>query len=347
MKKFLLSTLLILTFTLSAFTEFRYLDTDDPVRVMQRETDGTFSWETFESTQACMDHYDIERLKHIHRAGEIVFHYETSTAHPSKPAYVHIYITPEPNSDVDIRWNWIEYPFVYFHDDHEHIYDQDYHPPGYHDFISYMEDYGWIDVDDTDLSFILSIDDNLQEMIDAAREAWGLAIAPDNMPPVWRSHIQQHGGDWVKYGDNFDDYYIAIVDITPSYNFANPTHSAYFRKHNVRRYQHTFDDNDIKATLNYSNTSALETNDVFIDYRHDIVNIKMANGEAIVRDLRNLTGLPYVSFEAGNKWYIAQVRSVSYAEETIILNCVAKAKQGDFSNNESLTAGIEQINDDD
>ena len=327
------------------FAEFRYLNGNDPVRVMNRETDGTFAWETFDSVQACLDAYDIDNTREIYNAGELVYHYRLNSTIPFP--YVHVWITTEPGFDVDIRWNYADHPVVYFHEDHEHIYDWDYHPSDYHDLISLMEDYGWIDEDDTDLSFILSVDENLQEMVDPGREAWGLAVFPNRQPPAWRSHIQQRGEDWVKYGEDVDDYYIANVDIAPSNNFANPTRSAYFRKHNERRYSHTFDDNDIKATLSFSNTSALETNDVFIDYRHDIVNIKMTNGADIVRELRSLTGLPWVSFESANKWYIAQVRSASYAEGTIVLTCVAKAKQGNFSNNESLNVGIEQINDDD
>ena len=358
MKRFF--SLLLLSLSLSLFTltshAFEILDEEDGVWVMDADaSDDSFSWTYYSSVQTCLDELDIEEDQKggAGYAGDIVLHYKRVIDRRNSDPSVYVTVLADSNTDdptpIWINWRWKNHPHVYFLDYYEDIWDTTIHPHAYQDFILLCNDEGYIDPDDESHEplIVIAALDKLQVMVDNARVAWGLAKFPNRLPPTWHSHIQQRGGDWVKYGEDVDDYYIANVDIAPSNNFANPTRSAYFRKHNERRYSHTFDDNDIKATLNFSNTSDLEINDVFIDYRHDIVNIKMANGADIVRELRSLTGLPWVSFESGSKWYIAQVRSANYAEGTIILTCVAKAKKGNFSNNESLAVGIEQINDDD
>ena len=353
---FFLFLLITLFITVGGYGTEEILDEDDGVWVMDADaSDDTYSWTHYSSVQACLDALDIEEDQEggAGYAGDIVLHYKRVISSRNSDPSVYVTVLLDSNSDdpfpVWINWRWKLHPHVHFLDYYEDIFDHSGHPFDYGDFIGLCQDEGYLheDDDEDDAPIVIAALDKLQIMVDNARVAWGLAKFPNRLPPAWRSHIQQRGEDWVKYGENVDDYYIANVDIAPSNNFANPADSAYFRRHNVRRYSHTFDDNDLKPTLNFSNTSDLETNDVFIDYRHDIVNIKMDNGADIVRELRSLTGLPWVSFESGSKWYIAQVRSASYAEGTIVLTCVAKAKKGNFSNNESLTAGIEQINDDD
>ena len=341
MKRILLGLTILLGFFASlGQADFRLLDETDEVRVMQREDDGSFEWEKYDSVQSCLDHYDIDGSSDIHLAGEVVYHYNVSNSYGY--SYVHVWVSPEPYNDVDIAWKWSEYAHVYFNSDHHDIFNPDTHPEDYEDFITYMIEYGWFSEDDPDDALINSLDLNLQQMVDNARTAWGLALFPDSLPPRWRSHIKQKGGDWVKYGDSIGDYYIANVDITASYNYANPANSNYWRRHDTRRYHHTFDNNDLATELNYILLPVdPDRTEVTIDYNHHIVNVTMPDIAEIFGKIPNLA---YVSFESkqGDKWYIARVRSKSLVDGILILNCVSKAKEGNFNNHERVVVGLEQ-----
>lgn len=335
-RKFFTGLLLVLLPFIS-LASFEVLDETDPVRHFDFNDEGEYTLTSYNALQAYLDAYDATSLFELN-FDDILLYYKST---PSRNTVV-FYL-----NDTDVGWDWKAHPHAYIAAEHDSV-NSIAHPSDYMDIIHLLEGADYYDRDADDPSAIMiSVMSNLQEMINAAREAYGLSKFPNSIPGAWVSHRQQTGGDWVKYGADVDDYYIANIDIRPSANYTNPARSSDFRRHNVRRYRHTsFDDNDVKTKLNFSSVATLEINEVSIGYDFlNIVNIKMANGQAIVNNLRSLTGMPWVSFEGTNQWYIAQVKSVSYNTEfdTMVLNCVPKAKKGTFSDNESLSVGIEQI----
>ena len=353
MKKllFLLFTAVLITFTAHA-EPFRVLNHDDEVRLMDFDDDGTFTWITYENLDAYAtanglpENYNLSNIYNA-RPNDVVLFYDTVQTRTLFRAALEFSLL-----EVDVTWDWVKHPHVHFLDFPNQLGNDSFHPSEYADLIALMQQSGYYDPDAASHPALLSLVENMQEMIDNARGAWGLEVFPDSAPAQWVSGTSITGEDWFHIGLTDDtgeyhqEFFIARIDIHRDHNTTSPDESAAFRPHYRRRLIYVFDSDDLALNKPvYNGTEVVGLNSIQIVYSTKTIFLAFETASEAQTALNAMPRFGWISLETGIKWYIARITQKYISEgatRTITFRCDPQAKKGTFGGGESVKFQLSQ-----
>ena len=355
-KRFVLTTLLLFSIVLPIYG-FELYNENNEVRVMDIAPGNvSFAWETFDNVSECLRQRNVptkEWRDNIYRAGDVVMYYHLDLSDDRFRVWMRIWVSSNTvaRDFLHNSWKWIDHPHVNFEGNSD-IANFHSHPATYYDIISYMSVCGYIPKDlslVTRNPIVISLDNNLQEMIDNARLAWGLDIFPDSMPPDWTTGVSIRGGDWVKMADDHLDFWIARIDISATNNTIEPEEGAAWRSRIHRRSRWVFDDDDFSETKTVFSSSAdgfFQTDSVGISYSENGILLGLATAEKAANVLSMIPHPGRISLEQESgidKYYVARIISKSISSSSnsvIVLGCDPYEKKGEFAHGEDAIVGI-------
>ena len=148
----------------------------------------------------------------------------------------------------DCRWSWVDHPHVPFHDYPDNHGSYTFYDIDIGDFTSLVR--GNPGLRAAPAAAVEALDTNVQEMIDNARRAYGLAAYKP--AAKWSACVAVSGGDWVyetlldAAGAYHQEFFIARIDIEACKNIIKPDSSVAFRSQDRRRFSYDFDDKGTK-----------------------------------------------------------------------------------------------------
>ena len=346
-------TLRILTFAMigvllcaaTAFAVFTYFDEDDPMWVFDAPIDNNFEvftpvWESYPNVQAFLDAYDvatIDTYSFDHLEDVVLSYTATANEFAFRPS---IYFVC---SVVEVFWDWIEHPHVHFLDYPEQLNDSQFHPSDYEDILGLIQGAGIYNRNTGEGEANgIAVFNRIQEMVDDARDAWGLALFPGTPPQEWQAGIPISGESWWRIEGSPLDYRIANINIDAESNTRSPEHSAAYRLVSQRRYMPYFDRDDIYKDMSISDSlENLGVDEVFVDHVSHNVYLRLDTDE-IIEVFNQINRHADISIEVGNRWYIGRVTHRAYNPEleAIELRTDPHAENGEFSNGESAVVQI-------
>ena len=339
----------LLSFLLAPAHAFEVLGQDDGVWVMNVTSieDGTFTWTTYESVQACFAAHGLEEYNiqdDIPLVGDFVLYYDSEGTSGSE-VFVKTWTKLDPDFSVFVEWHYDLHGHVYFLHYPEDLSDSSAHPPQYIDLVGLMEDAGFLDPDShpgNSPIFVAAIT-KLQELVDAAREAYGLEPFPGGEPQSWEQGTSLKGGDWVQYGENTYDYFIARIDIPAASNTTSPDLSAAFRPQTQRRFQHWYDNNDLSVSLTFETDSRdHDQNEILFNPVTNTLLLKLSDATATSAAFNNTPRYSFISLDAGGKWYVGNVNHRGYNSGIIEFRTDPHSEKGNFTDGQTVTVQIQQ-----
>ena len=345
MKSLMLAVLVSFCFA-SVGSSFRILGSDDEMRVIDfvGET-SVFTVKKYANpaAYAAVLGVTVNRIDEHHDRDILMnyissFHGATSTSRIGASIGIKLVV-----HQTECSWSWIRNPHVPLHDYPDKLGDYTFYRHMAGDFSSLLRaSPNRPNENHVDAAAVEAVDINLQEMVDNARRAYGLAVYKP--PTKWSPCVAQSGGDWVyetllnASGGYHQEFFIAQIDIEACKNIIKPSLSAAFRPQSQRRFSYDFDSNDMNANIVVGATG------VQIDYGAKTVKIKMADSLAA---FQRIPRFGYVSIEKGDKWYIARINHLSHdvSSGTIELRVDPTAKSGVFVAGETVKLRVQQTPD--